>query len=84
MDSNRSVSLGCGTLILIILIVVIFGNMANKEVQQEVQQLNGRLDRMEALLEAQAATLDGLRAAVEALAGRQGENSSLHDDAPAS
>ena len=39
MDMGRKVSLGCGTLILIVLIVVIFGNLGSKDVEREVRGL---------------------------------------------
>jgi len=44
MDKNQSVSLGCGTLILIALIVLIFGGRSDRDVrelQQEVLELTG-------------------------------------------
>ena len=43
MDKNQSVRLGCGTLILIVLIVAIFGYLREKKRREAFQMLAGRL-----------------------------------------
>lgn len=46
-DSNNKASLGCGSLILIAVIVLIFGNAVNdKELLREVQSLKAEIDRL--------------------------------------
>ena len=45
---NKTVSLGCGTLILIAIIVLIFGNSgSNKELDQRLDRIEQQLDRIE-------------------------------------
>jgi outer membrane murein-binding lipoprotein Lpp len=40
MDHNQKASLGCGTLILIALIVLIFGNLAGSDAEKEIKKLS--------------------------------------------
>jgi len=49
---NEKVSLGCGTLILIALIVLIFGNRGSeKDIEERLERIEKQLDRIETLLE---------------------------------
>lgn len=53
-DNQQRVSLGCGTLILIALIVMIFSNAGNQEVSSlrtEIQQLTGEVQRQSRAIE---------------------------------
>ena len=60
-DSNQPVSLGCGTLILIALIVLIFSNANNDEEEQirelrsDVQALTKEIHDMREIIEAEHA-----------------------------
>ncbi|MGJ8696706.1 MAG: hypothetical protein ACSHYF_10335 [Verrucomicrobiaceae bacterium] len=50
---NQSVSLGCGSLILIAIIVLIFGSQgSNKDIEKRLDEMDKKLDRIEKLLEA--------------------------------
>lgn len=52
-DQSPKVQLGCGTLILIALIVMIFSGRGQQTALQEtVQQLNSKLDRLEQKIDA--------------------------------
>ncbi len=51
--SNNKATLGCGTLILIALIVVIFGNRGNEEVRTELQNLTQRIEQLETKIDKQ-------------------------------
>ena len=47
-SQNKTVSLGCGTLILIAIIVLIFGNAgSNKELDQRLDRIEKQLERIE-------------------------------------
>jgi outer membrane murein-binding lipoprotein Lpp len=47
-QNNNSVQLGCGTLIVIAIIVAIFsGDRGNDKVQSELRELNQKVDRLE-------------------------------------
>jgi len=64
MENSQKVGLGCGTLILIAIIVLIFGNAGSEELTQEVQQLrqevaqlNSAVQRLESALQTQSSQL---------------------------
>lgn len=71
-DSNQPVSLGCGTLILIALIVLIFSNANDdeerqiRELRSDVQALTEEIREMHAILDAENANdVDAERSANE-------------------
>ena len=45
MDKNQKASLGCGTLILIALIVLIFANIGGNKCAEEVRNLHAKTRR---------------------------------------
>ena len=46
--TNNSVQLGCGTLIIIAIIVAVFsGGRSNRDIQRQVEELNRKIDRLE-------------------------------------
>jgi len=72
MDNNQKASLGCGTLILIAIIVLIFGNAGNEELSQDMQQLrqqvsglNTSVQQLEAALQTQSGELKVIRELLE-------------------
>ena len=72
MEDSQKVGLGCGTLILIAIIVLIFGNAGNEELSQDIQQLrqqvaqlNTSVQRLESALETQSGQLKGIRQLLE-------------------
>ena len=66
------VSLGCGTLLLIALIVIIFSDNDSErekllqEIKQSIERVEDDLGRIEGRLDEQAATLEALREQIEA------------------
>ncbi|HUP64385.1 MAG TPA: hypothetical protein VM557_03795 [Thermoanaerobaculia bacterium] len=53
------VQLGCGTLLLIALIVMIFsGRGSERELKREIQELNAKIDRLEQKIDALGAESD--------------------------
>ena len=72
MDNSQKASLGCGTLILIAIIVLIFGNAGNDELSRDVQQLrqqvyslNTSVQRLENTLAEQSKQLNVIRQLLE-------------------
>jgi outer membrane murein-binding lipoprotein Lpp len=52
-NTNNTAQLGCGTLIIIALIVMVFsGGRESKELRQSVNALNAKLDRLEKKIDA--------------------------------
>lgn len=50
--SDQKVSLGCGTLILIAIIVLIFGNSgSNQEIEEKLNKIEKRLEKIEQKLD---------------------------------
>jgi type II secretory pathway component PulM len=68
-DFNRSqqVNLGCGTLILIALIVIIFGGGRNDGAKQEVQSLDSTIRQLKTAIDSQADQIKALRQAIESM-----------------
>jgi cell division protein FtsL len=66
MEQSNKVSLGCGTLILIAIIVLIFsshGNDLGPDIQQlktSIEQQRGRINELEMKIDRQTQTLDTL------------------------
>jgi hypothetical protein len=52
-NRNHQVSLGCGTLILIALIVMFFSNRSNHDVSPEINSLKYELSEVKTAIEAQ-------------------------------
>jgi cell division septum initiation protein DivIVA len=65
MESNQKVSLGCGTLILIALIVMIFSGTPNRDIKQELQQLQTEIRSLQSMVEAQRASIQKLQRTIE-------------------
>jgi len=72
MENSQKVGLGCGTFILIAIIVLIFGNAGNEELsrdiqqlQQEVSDLTSAVQQLESKLEGQSEQLQGIRRLLE-------------------
>ena len=65
MESNQKVGLGCGTLILIALIVIIFSGTHNSEIKQELQQLQTEIRSLQSMVEAQRASIQKLQRTIE-------------------
>ena len=60
------VQLGCGTLLLIALIVMIFsGRGSNRELKGEIEELNTKIDRLEQKIDALSAESDAEPARAE-------------------
>lgn len=53
MDKNQSVSLGCGTLILIALIVLMFSNPSNQRVGNDLRELRSEVRELKSLVQQQ-------------------------------
>jgi len=66
-DANYKVSLGCGTLILIALIVLIFGNMGEDNASGEISELDARIRSLESLIKDQTEKIEKLQASIDAL-----------------
>jgi len=64
MDKDRSVSLGCGTLILIALIVIIFAGGGTQEVKTEVEALRKEVAELRMMMERQTKTLESMEKTV--------------------
>ncbi len=47
MNDNQKVGLGCGTLILIALIVLIFGNLESEKSSQDIKAIRREVSRLE-------------------------------------
>ena len=62
-DENRTqqVSLGCGTLILIALIVLIFSGGGNDDIEREVQGLRTEISDLKKSIEAQTSEIKRLQ-----------------------
>jgi hypothetical protein len=61
LAEGQEVSLGCGTLILIALIVLIFGRGGSGEIERELQRLRTSVDEMKKSVEEQSAQIKALR-----------------------
>jgi hypothetical protein len=71
-DTGGKVGLGCGTLILIALIVSVFGNMAADDLRQEVRQMNTQVERLELVINDQVEEIQALRVTIEGLRSEMG------------
>ncbi len=66
-NKNNPVTLGCGTLILIGLIVLIFGNNGTQELDRKIDQLNKDVQELKTLNQQQNEELRQLKNMVETL-----------------
>ena len=76
MESNQKGTLGCGALILIALIVMVFSGANNSGVKQELQQLQTEIRSLQSTIEAQRASIQKLERAIEGF--RERESSGDH------
>jgi hypothetical protein len=72
MENSQKVGLGCGTFILIAIIVLIFGNAGNEELSQDIRQLRrevsdltSAVEQLEGKLAGQSEQLAGIRLLLE-------------------
>ena len=66
-DANYKVSLGCGTLILIALIVLIFGNMGEDNASGEISELDARIRSLESAVKDQTEQIERLQTSIDNL-----------------
>ena len=67
MNQNDKVSLGCGTLILIVLIVMIFGNMGSNNLEPQIHSLNNSIRDLERKTAKLESKIDQQTRSIEAL-----------------
>ncbi len=67
MEANHKVSLGCGTLILIALIVLIFGNMGEDNVSGKINRLDAKIKSLESVINDQTAQIELLQTSIDSL-----------------
>ena len=60
MDKNQKASLGCGTLILIGLIVMFFGNMGQEDMAEQIRSLSDDIQKLEQSVTAQTRQIESL------------------------
>ena len=65
MESNQKASLGCGTLILIALIVMIFSGTHSSGNKHELQQLQTEIRTLQSMVQAQHLTIQKLQRTLE-------------------
>ncbi len=63
---SRNVSLGCGTLILIALIVLIFSRGGTEELRQDIRNLDYSIRKLKDSVDSQAGEIEALRQKLEA------------------
>ncbi len=64
---NRNTTFGCGTIILIIIIVLIFGNTGSKQVEQEMKILDAKIDKLGSMVKKQSELIEELNRKIDAL-----------------
>ena len=64
-NPDQKATLGCGTLILIALIVIFFSKGGADELEKELRRTTQRLEAVEGEIKDQSAQLDRLRTALE-------------------
>jgi Sec-independent protein translocase protein TatA len=67
-DRNMHVSLGCGTLLIIALIVLIFSKQGNNQLDQEVGHLRNEIGQLKQAMEGQTNQIKILQEKVDKLA----------------
>ena len=66
MEKNEKVSLGCGSLILIALIVLIFANTGKDELRADIKALDADVKSLQSSIQLQSQQLQELTRAIEA------------------
>lgn len=66
-ESNHKASLGCGTLILIALIVLIFGNHQNTDLNRSIQRLSSQINTIEQETNSQSEALKKIESELKSL-----------------
>jgi hypothetical protein len=64
-DRSTQVSLGCGTLILIALIVLMFSGRSGDEVKREIQSLDSTVRQLKTAIDSQSDQIKALRQTME-------------------
>jgi hypothetical protein len=64
MDHNQKTTLGCGTLILIALIVVIFGNISGYDSAEEIKKLSKEVRTLQSTVSDQTQAIKRLEKSV--------------------
>jgi hypothetical protein len=67
MDKNQKTTLGCGTLILIALIVMIFGNMSGHEATEEIKKLSQEVQTLRSTVSDQTKAIKKLEESLRAM-----------------
>jgi type II secretory pathway component PulM len=70
MEKNQKVSLGCGSLILIALIVLIFSNGNQDELSGQVERLSAEVRNLQSAVHEQSRQIRELRASLAASSSR--------------
>lgn len=60
LAEGQHVNLGCGTLILIALIVLIFGRNGTGDLEREVKNLSSKIEQLEAAVKTQTSEIKSL------------------------
>lgn len=71
LAEGQHVNLGCGTLILIALIVLIFGRKGTGDLEREVRNLSAKIEQLETAVKTQTGEIKSLE---EKLAGPNAES----------
>lgn len=71
LAEGQEVSLGCGTLILIALIVLIFGRGGTKDLEREVQGLRSEVVALKEAVEAQTGRIRILQDRLDKVLGKE-------------
>jgi cell division protein FtsL len=69
MDNDRKASLGCGTLIVIALIVMMFGNNGGRDAADQVRNLREDVKKLDQTVAAQTSKIDSLEQRITSLLG---------------
>ncbi len=73
MDRNQKATLGCGTLILIALIVIIFGNLGGRESADQIRSLRSDIQKLEQTVTAQNRQIESLEQRMTSVLGPRSE-----------
>jgi hypothetical protein len=61
MDNERKVTLGCGTLILIALLVLLFGDLSVHRTTKQVIQLRQEMHELRGMVSSQSKQIEAMR-----------------------
>jgi len=76
MRIEYKTGLGCGTLILIAMLILLLGNLGAKDLRRDVQQLKAQVEELRATVQAQTVEIRLLRASLEGKAPTKANRSS--------